>query len=488
MCQEDKTSRLLEHRCGCCGSMDRRDFLTVVGASALALQSGLHTVSSSAEENTPTATKPRVRAVFLRQKVDRYWMGWPGAAYDLNARQAEFTHILTEAAKKLDVNLELAAEPLVEMTDMDRFIAECKQAPPDGVILTVMSLHPNFWPPAVKFANEKGDISTIIFSPMGTSFTGNLQPTRAAKKCFTAATQDHGWLATGLKLLRTIWDMKQTRLCIINGDKTVDKQLDVIGTTLHYIPLTRWTDELAQQPVNDDVRRLAAEFSRTAQKTVEPKPEDVLNAARNYFVAKQIMAAENCQGISLNCLGLVGERRIPCPPCMAWMKLNDEGSVGCCECDWNAAISLRLCFLLLGRPGFMQDPAPNTVNGTLMGAHCSSPSKLRGPDQPAEPLILRSHSESNIGVSPQVIWPLGESVTVMDFDGPGKLILGTGRVVANIDTPPCGGCRTSVELQMDNVADPRDCKGFHQLFILGNHERLIKAYCQLAGIEVVPIA
>jgi L-fucose isomerase-like protein len=213
----------------------------------------------------------------------------------------------------------------------------------------------------------------------------------------------------------------------------------------------------------------------------------VLNAAKNYFVAKRIMAAENCQGISLNCLRLVETRRIPCPPCMAWQKLNDEGSVGCCECDWNAAISLRLCALLLGRPGFMQDPAPNTINGTLMGAHCSSPAKLRGFEDCAEPTILRSHSESEIGVSPQVLWPLGEPVTVMKFTGPDKLIVGTGQVAANIDTPPCGGCRTSVELKMDNVEDPRDCKGFHQLFILGKHNRLLRAYCQLAGIEAVPI-
>jgi hypothetical protein len=199
------------------------------------------------------------------------------------------------------------------------------------------------------------------------------------------------------------------------------------------------------------------------------------------------MAAENCQGISLNCLGLIGTRRIPCPPCMAWQTLNDQASVGFCECDWNAGISLRLCALLCGRPGFMQDPAPNTVNGTLMGAHCTSATKLRGFDQPAEPMIMRSHSESGLGISPQVIWPVGEPVTVMKFEGPKKIILGTGQVVANIDTPPSGGCRTSVELKMDNVADPRDCKGFHQLFILGKHDRLFTAYCQLAGIEVVPI-
>jgi hypothetical protein len=172
---------------------------------------------------------------------------------------------------------------------------------------------------------------------------------------------------------------------------------------------------------------------------------------------------------------------------MAWQRLNNEGGVGACECDWNAAISLRLCALLTGRPGFMQDPVPNTVNNTFMGAHCTSASKLRGFDQPAEPVILRSHTESDVGVSPQVIWPVGEQVTVMKFDGPGKIILGTGKLLANIDTPPCGGCRTSIEVQMDNIADSRDTKGFHQLFILGRHERLFRAYCHLAGIEVVPV-
>ncbi len=123
-----------------------------------------------------------------------------------------------------------------------------------------------------------------------------------------------------------------------------------------------------------------------------------------------------------------------------------------------------------------------------MGAHCTSASRLRGFHEPPEPVILRSHSESGLGVSPQVLFPVGEPVTVMKFMGPGKIILGTGQVASNIDTPPCGGCRTSVELKMDNVADPRDCKGFHQLFILGRHERLFRAYCELAGIEVVPIA
>jgi hypothetical protein len=76
----------------------------------------------------------------------------------------------------------------------------------------------------------------------------------------------------------------------------------------------------------------------------------------------------------------------------------------------------------------------------------------------------------------------------MEFDGPGKIIVGTGRVTRNFDTPPEGGCRTSVELAMDNVSDVMDTKGFHQLFIYGKLDNDLRAYGKLAGIDVLPIA
>jgi hypothetical protein len=132
----------------------------------------------------------------------------------------------------------------------------------------------------------------------------------------------------------------------------------------------------------------------------------------------------------------------------------------------------------------MQDPAPNTVRNTLNGAHCSCPTKLDGFDKPVSPLILRNHSESEIGVSPQVLWRRDQKVTVMKFEGPEKMIVGTGRVLRNIDTPPSGGCRTSLEIELDNVPDARDTRGFHQLFIYGDLEDTFKAYGQLAGIKV----
>ena len=475
---------------GCPLSLNRRSFLAATGAIAAATKMGLLDFTSSLfAAESGSAKKPRVRAVFVRPNVDKYWMGWPGAAYDIKARQKQYTKILTDAAKELGVNLQITHEPLHNDNLVGALLEDVKENPPDGLIVTCMCLHhgtSGSWPHVNNIAKNRGDIPTIVFSPMGTSFTGHLQATRNIPGLYVAATQDLDWLSFGLRMLSTIHKMKNTRICIVAGNKTEDRPLDVIGTTLHYIPGKRFLDEFKKVQLTDEVRAMADYYTRNAKKIVEPKKQDILDAAKNYVVCRRIMAAENCHGISMDCLGPVSRRQIQ-PPCMAFSRLRDEGGLGTCEADWNAAISTRLTNLLFDRPGFMQDPAPNTVKNTLMGAHCTCATRLDGFDKPPEPFILRTHSESNVGVAMQVLWRIGQKVTIMKFQGPGSIVLGTGRVLRNIDTPPAGGCRTSVELEMDDMADTRDTKGFHQLFIYGNLELPFKAYCQLAGIKVVHI-
>ena len=472
---------------GCPVMLNRRGFLSTAGTLAVATKIGLFDFASSLFAAQPkAATKPVVRVVFVRPDVAGYWMGWPGAAYDIKARQRQYTEALTSAAQKFGVRLDVRPEPLHDDGAVNTCLEQLKKQPPDGLVVVSMSLNQS-WPHINKIAKSRGEIPTIVFSPMGTSFTQHLQGTRDIPGVYVAATQDVEWLNFGIRMLSTISDMKHTRLCIVRGDKTEDRKLNVIGTTLHYIPRRRYPEEYTKVQESDEVREIADYYTDKAKKIVEPTKQDILNAAKNYVLARRIMAAENCQGISVDCLPLVQNRLIPAPPCIAWLRLNDEGSVGACEADWNAAISLRLTSYLFGRSGFMQDPAPNTVNNTLMGAHCSCPTRLDGFDKPPASFILRSHSESNTGVAPQVLWREGQKVTIMKFQGPESIILGTGRVLRNIETPPSGGCRTSVELELDDVADCRDTKGFHQLFIYGDLELPFKAYCQLAGIKVVHI-
>jgi len=475
---------------GCPVMLNRRSFLASAGAMAMAAKTGpLDFASSLLAAQPNTAGKPVVQAVFAHPKVDRYWMGWPGAAYDIEARQRQYTEVLTSAARKFGVELDVRNEPLDTDNAVSAYLEQLKKQPPDGLVVTNMCLHhgnSGSWPHVNKIAKERGKIPTIVFSPMGTSFTGHLQGTRDIPGVYTAATQDIDWLEFGVRMLSTIWQMKNTRICICAGNKAEDKKLDVIGTTLRYIPTRRFLEESGKVQQSDEMRAMADNYTRNAKKIVEPTKKDILAAAKNYTVCRRLMAAENCQGFSMDCLGPVSNRLIQ-PPCMAFSRLRDEGGLGTCEADWNAAISTRLTNLLFDRPGFMQDPAPNTVNNTLMGAHCSCATRLDGFDKPPESYILRSHSESNVGVAMQVLWRIGQKVTIMKFQGPESIVLGTGRVLRNIETPPAGGCRTSVELELDDVADARDTKGFHQLFIYGDLELPFKAYCQLAGIKVVHI-
>ena len=282
--------------------------------------------------------------------------------------------------------------------------------------------------------------------------------------------------------------MKNTRLCIVNGDKTYDQQLDVIGTTLHHIPLNRWTDELAKQESHAEVKALADEFATDRQEDRraeaagrDQRGEDLLRGQADHGGRElpghfaELPGPGRRTADSLPAVHGVAEAQRRRQRRLLRMRL-ERG-------DLAAAVRL------VDRPARLH-ARPRAQHGqrhvhgrALLVAHQAPrlrPARRAGdPPQPQRVGARRLAAGDLAG---------GRAGDGDDVRGPGKIILGTGKVVANIDTPPCGGCRTSVELEMDNVADPRDCKGFHQLFILGKHDRLFRAYCQLAGIEVVPIA
>lgn len=370
------------------------------------------------------------------------------------------------------------SEPLENKDHVNAYLEQIKTVPPDGLIVCAMEL--TQWADVHHLVQNRGEIPTVVYSNM-TAFTGNMRPTRQVPKTFVGATQDVGWLAYALRMLNALWRMKNTRIAVLVGNESKDVVVEGLGTTLHYLPAARFDEELKKVEASEEVKAMAHQYTKNAEEIVEPSKADVLDAAKNYIVCRRILAAENCQGLSFACLGR------PNPVCIAFSRLLDEGVVAGCEADVDAALSMLLTQLLFERLGFIQDPSPNTVNNTLIGAHCTSPIRLEGFDKPYRaPYKLRSYHTAT-GASLQVLWPLGREVTVMRLDGPARMILGSGRVVSNIAQPPSGCCRTAVEITVDGVADMDECKGFHQLFILGNLERDFKAFCQLAGIQAVHI-
>ena len=75
----------------------------------------------------------------------------------------------------------------------------------------------------------------------------------------------------------------------------------------------------------------------------------------------------------------------------------------------------------------------------------------------------------------------------MKFQAPDTIALGTGRVVDNVAGAAATACRTSVEVKVDGLADARNVKDNHQLFLCGKWDEPLKAYAELAGLKVAPI-
>ena len=224
----------------------------------------------------------------------------------------------------------------------------------------------SLWPLVNHVVENRGDIPAIVYSNL-TGFTANLQCGRNTPRTLLGATQDAGWLGFALRMLSTIWRMKMARILFVAGTETKETSVAGVGTVFHWIPKRRFEEEFRKVATSDEVRAIAEFYAKHAEKIVEPTAVDILESAKNYVVCRRLMKSEKCEGIAIDCLGWKN------PVCVAYAKLRNEGIVAACEQDQSATIGMLMTHLLFERPGFQQDPSPNTVNNTLIGATARRP-------------------------------------------------------------------------------------------------------------------
>ena len=112
---------------------------------------------------------------------------------------------------------------------------------------------------------------------------------------------------------------------------------------------------------------------------------------------------------------------------------------------------------------------------------------MNGLDAPAEPYILRSHAEAGWGCVPRVLFTPGQEVTMALYLSGAKpqMIVYSGEIVGCPPIPPTGGCRTNIEMTINEVEDVCDVKGMHQIIFYGNRADDLRKFCQLYDIEVI---
>lgn len=475
----------------CSGCLSRRRCLQLISTAAagLAFSGELFPALAKTRLADPDFVDPmklrprpkvRLQAAILQQPRP-YWLGWPGKAYDLDQRQKEYRTDLKNSCERLKITLNEEPKPIETEPAMTAFLNAVKENKPDGVLVILQ--HMNCWTWANRLV-EAG-VPLIVFSPIGTSFTGHVVNFSRKPGVYVISSLEWPAVEEGLRMIRAKRMFEETRLLWIQGNQRNETVMERLGTKVRALPRNTFNELFDKMPVNAEVKDVASSFRKHAKRVVEPTWQDSLNSARLYTTAKRLLIDEQANALSMDCLGMVAAKLMPTPPCGAWTLLHDIGLTCGCEADLHGATSLMLTSYLLERTGYMNDPVAETAKNLLIASHCVSGTRLAGFDKKPAPYILRSHSESNLGVSVQVLWPVGSTVSLIRFQNPNELILDTGKVVSNVDTPPAGGCRTSIEIKMDNVEDCRDVLGFHQVVTLGDHRRAVEGFCQLYGINVL---
>ncbi len=427
---------------------------------------------------------PRVAAAFVRRR-EEYGILWPGAIFDGAAALANYRRQAEAACAQLGISLELRREPIYSEAEAEAWLETARRQNADGLLILLLDRQRHAWPTAVRAAQS--GIPAVIFAPVGTAFTTNTAPLARKEGVFLCSTDDFRQAAFGLKMIRAGARLREMRFIVLQGAERKETRLEHFGTRLRYLPAAEFLQEYERTPVDEEARCIARRYIRNATAIHGPSEQDVLNGIKSYLVARKILEREEGDGITMDCLGALGRTRVSLP-CIAWSSMLDEGIPAACEADLGAAVTHALVAFLFDRPGFQQDPVPETARNCLIGAHCTCPTRLRGWSRPPEPYLL-SHHHGKRDAVPVPRWSLGERVTVADIllAGEGapkpRMVISGGTVAGQLQVPPSGGCVVSVMVDLDGRPDLTDYPGFHQIFFYGDFKKELCAWCRLFSVE-----
>ena len=484
-------------KCRCSGaSISRRQFVAATSTSLLSASAlsaclpGQVALAGKIEHQGPAGRcVPTVKACFVRRK-EKYGMWWPGQIYDGEAARKEYTRQITETAKNLRMKLDLASSPIYSESEGQAWLAQADATKPDGLLVVLLDRQKHAWPMAYK-AIESG-IPTVVFSPVGTAFTSNTKPLADKPGCFICSTDDFRQVQFGMKMLHARAKMRVTRCLVICGSERRDVEMPQLGIGLRYVPAATFLDEYNKTPVGQEIEALARELIQEARQMRGATDQDVINGIKSYVVARTLLERENADAITMDCLGALGSSKVSLP-CIAWSKLNDDAIPAACEADLGAVASHIMAQYLFDRPGFQQDPVPETVKQAIIGAHCSCPTKLAGFSAESELYDIVHHHGAR-DATRRTLWKKGQRITSVDviLDAarncqPRQVLISTGKVLENVSAPPAGGCVVSVMFKSDGDTNVLSYPGFHQVWFYGDYGRELTDFCRLLNIKSIRV-
>ena len=471
--------------------ISRRNFLQAAGGAAagISFSSSPLLATASAPSAVPPKEPAEVRGAFIYPPSESLrqegYYSWPGSGFDAEGRQKQYTQRIRKIEQDLKMRISMDEKPLDDAQSAARFIDAVKQSKPDGLLL--VPFKKGHWEHVNRIVEET-KVPTVVLATLGILLVDHINQLHRKSGVYLINSLDNlDAVEEGMKMIRTSRRMRDGLIASIGGSQVKETTVPHLGTRVRTVPHARFYEEFARTQATDEVKELANAYLTNAQEVVQPSQADILDAARAYFVLKRIVEAENADAVMMDCLPGLSKPHKHCPPCMGFMSLRDEGIPAGCQADLNATLTLMLVQQLFDRPGFQQNASMDTEKNHYVGAHCTCPSKLAGAEGPSEPYILMSHAEAGWGCVPRVLWRAGQDVTLTQYlsGQTPRMHIYSGTVVGCPPIPPTGGCRTNVEMTINEVDDVCDVKGMHQTIFYGNYAKQLRTFCQLCGIEVV---
>ncbi len=504
--------------------MNRRNFLAKGGAAAAGALGALAAPAwlNAAQPNGKT----RIRIVYSLHAAKQPGPDWPNKGFDFGPVMERINTTLEKRCKGFEFVSSLAAGE----EQAKKILEEDKAAAIDGYIVYQM----NCWNRVVQtiatsgkpvlYADFQfgGSGGFLVYNAaflrsqapnVGFVASSDLKDLAEAVKCFALVKQGApvsefvaatakarlkhtptaGKLACKPDQFKTIpidecvRQLKESKILAVRGQESGPAG-DIMGIPVVHVPFGELND--AWKAANqDEARAVADRWQKTATKVVGVSRETLETSAAMYLAEKAVMKKYNANAITINCLGGFYGGHIHAYPCLGFHQLNSEGLVGGCECDVrSAAAMVALTTLTHGRPGYISDPVIDTSKRQIIYAHCVASNKAFGPQGPANPFQILTHSEDRQGASVRSILPVGYMTTTIEFEQSRKEIL-FHRAKAVDNDPDDRACRT--KLCGEPVGDIEklftlwDRWGWHRVTCYGDLKEPIYALADAVGWKVV---
>jgi L-arabinose isomerase len=239
----------------------------------------------------------------------------------------------------------------------------------------------------------------------------------------------------------------------------------------------------------EESKSVAARWQKTAEKVEGVSPDTLESSAAMYLGMKALMKKYRANAVTVNCLTGFYSGQIPAYPCLGFHELLNEGQVGACECDVRSTASMILMTALAkGRPGYISDPVLDTAKRQIIYAHCVASNRPFGPEGPANPFQILTHSEDRKGASVRSLLPSGYMTTTVEFSAEQKAVLiHQAKTLGN--DPDDRACRT--KLTAEPIGDLEKLLthwvpwGWHRVTVYGDLKDAVAALAGAMGYKVV---